>query len=229
MSLYHSVLILTGNDIGPRGWFQVAFVTFFITIGAIINANMFGELAVIVSTMNKKTSKFHGKLDICNTAMKNLGLQDDLQKRVISFITYTQSVYEFQDELKTFLSLISPSLREEVIRSIFAKTLNYNPLFKANDDLIHYVTTKLITKNHLPEDTIIRQGEDGEALYFIAKGECKVYVRDHKGRTEPVNIIAPGDLFGEVALICNYKRTATVKTRNKSTLAFIIKSVFKDV
>jgi len=80
MALYHSVLLLTGNDIGPRGSVQVAFVTFFITIGAIINANMFGELAVIVSTMNRKTSQFHEKLDVWNTAMKNLGLPENLQK-----------------------------------------------------------------------------------------------------------------------------------------------------
>ena len=148
---------------------------------------------------------------------------------MISFITYTQGLFESQDELKTFLSLISPSLREEVLKWIFAKTLNVNPIFKGNDDLIQFITTKLNAKNHLPEDTIIRQGEEGDALYFIAKGEWKVYVRDHKGVTDPVNIIHPGELFGEVALIWDCKRTATVKTRNYSTLAFIIKSVFHDM
>lgn len=56
------------------------------------------------------------KIDICNTAMKNLSLPESLQKKVLSFITYTQGLFESQDELKTFLSLISPSLREEVLR-----------------------------------------------------------------------------------------------------------------
>lgn len=171
MSIYHAVLLLTGNDIGPRGWFQVAFTAFFITMGALINANMFGQLAVIVSTINRKTTQFHDKIDISNTAMKNLGVPEQLQKRVISFLTYTQNLLEAQDELKMFLDLISPSLREEVLRCIFAQTLHYNKLFKGKDDLIHYVTSKLVTRIHLPEDTIIRQGEEGDALYFIAKGE----------------------------------------------------------
>ena len=85
------------------------------------------------------------------------------------------------------------------------------------------------TKIHLPEDTILIQGEEGDKLYFIAKGECKVFVRDQKGITENVNTVVPGDLFGEVALICNCKRTATVKTKNYSTLACITKSVFIDM
>lgn len=37
-SVYHSVLMLTGNDVGPRGSLQVLFVAFFIALGAIVNA-----------------------------------------------------------------------------------------------------------------------------------------------------------------------------------------------
>ena len=229
MGLYHAVLLLTGNDIGPRGWFQVAFAAFFITVGAVINANMFGELAVIVTTMNRKTALFHEKIDISNTAMKTLGLPEQLQKRVISFITYTQNLLEFQDELKKFLSIISPSLREEVLCFMFATTLNGNKLFRGKEGLIKFVTSKMDTKIHLPEDTIVIQGEEGDKLFFIARGECKVYVRDHKGRTEHVNTVVPGDLFGEVSLICNCKRTGTVKTRSYSVLSSISKLVFHDM
>lgn len=65
MSVYHAVLIQTGNDIGPRkNTLQVAFVAVFITCGAIVNAYIFGELVVLVSVMNAKTAKFVQKLDI---------------------------------------------------------------------------------------------------------------------------------------------------------------------
>ena len=58
MAFYHSVLVLTGGDIGPRGPFQLAVTAIFLTIGAIINANIFGELAVLVSALNRKNSRF---------------------------------------------------------------------------------------------------------------------------------------------------------------------------
>lgn len=74
ITLYHAVLLLTGNDIVPRGTFQVAFVATFITIGAIINANIFGNMALIISDLNRKSAEFQGQIDTANTAMKNMKL-----------------------------------------------------------------------------------------------------------------------------------------------------------
>ena len=56
-----------------------------------------------------------------------------------------------------------------------------------------------------------------------------MYVRDHNSVTEATNIIGPGDLFGEIALLCGCKRTASVKTNNYSTLARIDRASFKDM
>ena len=49
VSLHAAVLLATGNDIGPRDTFQVFFGGFGLFLGAIINANIFGELAVLAS------------------------------------------------------------------------------------------------------------------------------------------------------------------------------------
>lgn len=56
-----------------------------------------------------------------------------------------------------------------------------------------------------------------------------MYVRDHNSMVEPTNVIKPGDLFGEVALLCGCKRTASVKTNNYSTLASLDKHAFRDM
>jgi len=87
---YHAVLLLTGNDILPRGTFQVAFVACFITIGAIINANIFGNMALIIVDLNKKSAEFQGQIDTANTAMKNMKLPLSIQERVISYLQYVQ-------------------------------------------------------------------------------------------------------------------------------------------
>jgi hypothetical protein len=58
VSFYHSVLLLTGNDILPKGVVQICFVSIAVTMGAILNANIFGNVALIISDMNKKTSEF---------------------------------------------------------------------------------------------------------------------------------------------------------------------------
>ena len=48
-SLHTSVMITTGNDVGPIGFIQTTISTVGLFFGAVINANIFGELAVLVS------------------------------------------------------------------------------------------------------------------------------------------------------------------------------------
>ena len=77
ISVYYSCLMLTGNDLGPRNQTQIFFIAMTDTMGAIINANLFGELAVLVAAINRKSTDFQNKLDTVNTAMKNMKLEGE--------------------------------------------------------------------------------------------------------------------------------------------------------
>jgi hypothetical protein len=59
------------------------------TFGAIINANILGNMAVLIQDLNKKTDAFQKKRDRVNTAMKNMNIPHDLQVKVIGFLQYT--------------------------------------------------------------------------------------------------------------------------------------------
>ena len=171
ISIYHSVLVLTGNDVGPRNSFQLAMISFFITLGAIINANMFGEFAVLISALNRKATVFQEKIDIANTAMKNILLPEKIQMRVLAFLRYTNTLLESQKELETFLAMISPSLRQSVMKVIYAELLKDKMAFLNNPLAIIFLTRKMDTKIYMPESTLMTQGEMADLMYFIAKGE----------------------------------------------------------
>jgi hypothetical protein len=78
-------MITTGNDIGPRNTFQVFFGAVGLFLGAIINANIFGELAVLVAQLNQKNADFQEKLTKVNTAIKNLKFPPELEEKVREF------------------------------------------------------------------------------------------------------------------------------------------------
>lgn len=227
--LYHSILMLTGNDIGPRGYAQLIFASIFVTLGAIINANIFGELAVILATMNRNAAIFQAKVDVANAAMRNLSLPEKLQVQVTGFMTYSKALLESQEELEAFLQMISPSLRQKVLQYIFKDELKNNPVFYNNDGLIEFVIKNLNTHIYLPEFTIISQGEQGSDIYFISKGECTVTITDHKGIKNDAPSLGPGDFFGEIASLLGKNRTATVKTKIYSTIAHLSKTEFDTV
>ena len=54
VSFYTSCLFLFGNDMGARSDGQLVFVAVVNIMGAIMQANLFGELAVLVYNINKR-------------------------------------------------------------------------------------------------------------------------------------------------------------------------------
>lgn len=67
---------------------------------------------------------------------------------------------------------------------------------------------------------------DGNKIYFISSWGSNVYSSNRFQKKSKVNKIEKGDLFGEVAVLNNSKRTAIVKASNYSTIAFIDKVAF---
>ena len=227
MSVYHAILIETSNDIAPRTeTIQVVFWTLMILIGAVVNAYIFGMIIFLVATMNSKSNAFIQKLDTWNNAMRNLKIPKEIQTDVIGYLIYTEGLLDSQNELETFLSLISSTLKEKVTKHIFTLTLNDADIFKGRNLLIEALTKALVIKTCKPEEVIMEQEDEPDNLYFIAKGGWNIFVRNKANLITKANVLKAGDLFGEVAIINNSKRTATVKSNNYSTLAFLHISMF---
>ncbi len=83
---------------------------------------------------------------------------------------------------------------------------------------------KLFTIENFPEDTtIFRQGDPGDCAYFIRKGEVAVVDEE---TNSPVRTLAAGKYFGEIALVTNQPRTATIRTVSPVEVAVLGKENF---
>lgn len=84
-------------------------------------------------------------------------------------------------------------------------------------------------RDYPPGRTIFRKGEPGDALYLIRKGTVRV-IEEPEGRAEPriLSEIGPGGCFGEIALLTDAPRTATVVTATETTVFLIQKSDFDE-
>lgn len=72
------------------------------------------------------------------------------------------------------------------------------------------ITQFVHTKRVRPKETIVRQGEPGGELFLIVSGHLKVVSSDAEGRDTALNIMGPGDVFGEVSLLDGGARSATI-------------------
>ena len=64
-----------------------------------------------------------------------------------------------------------------------------------------------------PGDLIIREGEAGDKFYMVIRGEAEATQRGPDGAQVVVGRFGPGDYFGEIGLLSDAPRIATVRAR----------------
>lgn len=72
---------------------------------------------------------------------------------------------------------------------------------------------------------ICREGEPGDAAFIMIKGHGDVTVSTPQGEIQ-VNQTHPNDIIGEIAVLCDVPRTATVTARTDVTALVISRDLF---
>jgi serine/threonine-protein kinase len=111
------------------------------------------------------------------------------------------------------------------IRNIVMKAVQPRPAdrYQSVVELGHDVRAFLLGGLHLPRrahapgDLIIREGEAGDAAYIIVSGKCRAF-RAIGDQQETLETMGPGDVFGEMALLLDAPRAASVEALEPSTL-----------
>ena len=89
--------------------------------------------------------------------------------------------------------------------------------------------TKLASVKTYPKNTvIISEGDFSDSLYGVLTGKMKVYLSDDEGKEIIINMLSKGEYFGELALIDEAPRSASVMTIEESKLVIISKKAFED-
>jgi CRP/FNR family cyclic AMP-dependent transcriptional regulator len=70
------------------------------------------------------------------------------------------------------------------------------------------------SRSYHPGEVIVSEGNRATALYIIVSGKVEVGRSQVEG---PVGDLGPGDFFGELALIEDHPRTATVRAVTETT------------
>jgi len=76
---------------------------------------------------------------------------------------------------------------------------------------------------------ICREGEPGKAVYFIVEGSAGVYKRLTAERERYLNKLESGELFGEIAVLQEGIRQATVRVEEPTTVLEIDEDTFLDI
>ncbi len=100
------------------------------------------------------------------------------------------------------------------------------PLFaEATARQLDLLAVKLEICRFDPGGVIVRQGEPGDAFYILRDGVAEATVA---GTERVLSVMRPGDFFGEIALLHDSPRTATVRARTAGSAWRLGRSDFRD-
>ncbi len=97
------------------------------------------------------------------------------------------------------------------------------------DSDLKAIETLSVTRTYPKNTVIINEGDQANAMYLVVTGKVRVYVSDESGKEFILNTMGPGDYFGELALLDDEVRSASVITTEKSTFSIIYKDDFSKV
>ncbi|CAF3571636.1 unnamed protein product [Rotaria socialis] len=110
-------------------------------------------------------------------------------------------------------------LKEAVCHSLLFRTLEVKQIDQILDAM---------WEQHVQQgECIIRQGDDGDHFYVIDKGTYEVYVADSNGQTEKIGDYNQAGSFGELALMYNQPRSATVIATSAGILWIMGRETFR--
>lgn len=109
------------------------------------------------------------------------------------------------------------------VRAVLERTLLFRGLPSAALEQI----ARLSTRRTYPRDAVIfSQSDPGDALFGVITGRVRISASSAGGREVFLNIMEPGDTFGEIALLDGQARTASASATATSELLIVTREQF---
>jgi CRP/FNR family transcriptional regulator, cyclic AMP receptor protein len=79
-----------------------------------------------------------------------------------------------------------------------------------------------------PGEMVFEYGDPGHALFMVRSGEVEIFIRNNQGDKIILEISRPGDVFGEISLLDDGPRTASVVALLETELLKLDREHFED-
>ena len=225
-------MVILGSDIGPCSPAQAIFCIAIFIIGSILIAMLFGNISLLMMKLNSKNTIYQNKLSELEFKLKQRNIPPSLCNRVFEYFDFCWRKRKIFEQMSDFSELSIP-LQKECMMFLHKDLITNVPLFcHLETNEIIRIIQKLKTEIYMPGDKIIREGEKGNDMYFLAEGVVEVLAKT-KNKKQISIFLKKGSYFGEVkknikifkftnfpkiALISNSRRTSDVNSVEFSIL-----------
>ena len=228
-ALYWSVTTLTTVGYGditpdPTNTGQLFFTMLVMLLGVAMYGYIIGSVSTLITNLDTARANYLEKMEEVNLFLKTRDVPAALQERVRNYYRYLWETHR-STATGTLLEELPHTLEVDLALYLNRDILERVPYFANADALfIREIVQRLQPLVFLPGDTIIRQGEHGESMYFLSSGEVEVLIDGQLVATR-----GDGAFFGETSLIRNERRNASIQTTTYCDVYRLSKEDFDDL
>lgn len=144
----------------------------------------------------------------------------------ISFFRITPTELQFIDN--TAASAQSGRAEEGTFGADFHRERSYSVITDLPAQATDNITASLQSIEVPAGETIVRQGTPADKFFILVEGEAEI-VRDEDGEQTQVASLGAGQIFGEVAIMRDQPRAATVRATSDARLLALERDTFRDL
>lgn len=213
------------GDIVARSPLQMLYACIVQVMGVGVFGFILSNVASLLSRSDAAREHHMDSLDRIETFMRLHHIPTDLRGRIRAYYHYLWSSkkgYHDHALLEGLPAKIQSELWTHINKSIIEKV----PFLRGADaDLIEDLMNELEPRIYVPGERIFRIDEKGDALYFMHSGHVEVLARDGS----VIARLSEGAFFGEMALISDTPRNATVRATGYCDIYLLQKDSFERV
>ncbi|CAI2725598.1 unnamed protein product [Schistosoma spindalis] len=192
--------------------------------GATGYALFVGHAAALIQSFDCSKRLYREKFKQVDEYMAYRKLPRGLRKRIASYYEHRYQGKMFNEN--EILNELSECLKEQIINYNCRALVAAVPFFTfADQNFVSEVVVKLRYEVFQPGDLIIKEGTIGTKMYFIQEGIVDIVTRDGEVATS----LSDGSYFGEICLLTNARRVASVRAETYCNVYSLDRASFLEV
>ncbi len=112
-------------------------------------------------------------------------------------------------------------------RTAFARTPKFPSFLGMQDEELHSLSAHAKLQSYPRNKIVVHEGDRTDSVYVIHSGRVKVFLYGRNGKEIDLNVLGPGEYFGEMVLDAG-PRSASVMTLEPSQFFIIPQPVFRE-
>ncbi|XP_055882984.1 potassium/sodium hyperpolarization-activated cyclic nucleotide-gated channel 4-like isoform X4 [Biomphalaria glabrata] len=192
--------------------------------GATCYALFLAHTTALIHSFDTSRRLYNDKFKQVEEYMIYRKLPRSLRQRITDYYEHRYQGKMFDEE--TILSELNECLKHEVVNHNCRSLVASVPFFtNADPSFVSEVVSKLKFEVYQPGDYIIKEGTMGTKMFFIQEGIVDIITADGEVATS----LSDGSYFGEICLLTNARRVASVRAETYACLYSLAVEHFNSV